>query len=69
MSTPEPVPNLDQILADHWDAIAAHAIARTTRTIVWNQRIETANPFLVAAAILICLQSAIGMLTLANLVS
>ena len=69
MPTPEPVPNLDQFLADHWDEIAARATARATQTIVWNQRIETANWFLVAAAILICIQSVIGMLTLANLVS
>ena len=69
MSTPEPDPNLDQFFADHWDEIAARAVMRATQTIVWNQRIEAANRFLVAAAILICIQSAIGMLTLANLVS
>lgn len=61
--------DLEKLVSEHWNEIVDHVVIRVSRQITWTERIEAVNRFLIAAAILMAVQSAIAMLTLERLLS
>jgi hypothetical protein len=59
---------LDQFLDQHWAEISRQAIRRAAVRVVWNRRIEQMNRFLIAAAVVMTVQSSWGAVTLLRLV-
>jgi hypothetical protein len=60
---------LDQFLEQYWAEISGQAIPRAAAKVVWNRRLEQVNRVLVAAVVVMTVQSSWGAVTLLRLLN